>query len=562
MPWNAKDIQANAPALQQAFADLGLLPAADTLMQGIRGLDAGSEAIDYGQPEFSPISAMPPPDQYSRPGLRPTSGVAAGPQSAQEARDISSEPNVYNMAIEASGMGPAGRSQRAFAEGRPLEGVGHAAVAALPYRPAAGLALAGGAYATALGQTLAPGIFGASGAEAQQPDIPSQFIPMDRSRFFQENRAPRRTLADLQTEAETRVTSNPAYQGLVEDGKRTQATRMIEQARANAKKTFDQQEASLQGEEARLEGAYETYLKRLEEQKNKYVQGRSSAAEYDRAVANAERARAEWEARDVQWKDTPVGRLNEAMGGYGPMLLGGVAGGITRSAGRVMGHGDSFASHYVAPALTGGFAGGTAVNAPVIYNATQPEVMNPRRRALEEYAAALPPDHPRKADTEARLRDTTSLPPLNPIRQEATEQLGLWPTVRRTVSGAVLEGAPGGVMGSEVVRRLGNRRTGGTTGDTGGGGGGNPPPPPPTLQQRQRDRNYSVPPAAPVAPGEVETWVSPAGNKVVTKRSNGTWSEQGVRGSATPPQQRRGWRRIALNDQIEAFGGYPVEPIG
>lgn len=134
--------------------------------------------IDYGRPaEFSPISTMPPsglrnlpatvggggsvmgPMPGSRPmpptlgGVEnapqrpipspaemgftplqlPTAQGGAMPQSEAEARDLADQPNVYNFLLEASGMAPAGRSRQAFAEGRPLEGMGHAAMAAAPY---------------------------------------------------------------------------------------------------------------------------------------------------------------------------------------------------------------------------------------------------------------------------------------------------------------------------------------------------------------------------------------------------------------------------------------------
>lgn len=567
--------------LFQGIQHMGPPAPAPSMLERPNALMADS--IDYGAPMAGTRrlseATIPNAGWYLR--GRPSENLVARPlmpQSYVEDVDQQTENRNLNMLFEGTGLNPAYRSGQAFAEGDYLAGVGNAGIAAMPYKPAAGLALAGGAYASALGQTLAPTLFGTSSADAQAPEIPSQFIPKDRGTFSQENRR-WRPLADLQTEAERAVLASDAYRSVANDDPRT-ARRMINEARNRAEQTFKAQ-GTQEADEARIDAAYQAYLQSLSKQRDDFMQSRSSAAENERAVTEAERVRRQWEDRDVQWKDTPVGRLNERMGGYGPMVLGGVAGALTRGTGRIMGHGDDWRFHYLAPSVTGGFLGGTSINAPQIYNATAPDVMNPRRRALEEYAAALPPNHPRRAETLKRLEDTVTLPVLNPVVQNANEQLGLAPTVRRTLSGIFLEGAPGGVMGSEMarggeglVRRLGSRRTEGTTGSILEGAGGPPPPPstpggggsfsqpnalatlgnqaerrplnppevpppapasavpPPTVQELLRRRRQKGPiegghwvdPSAPPTIGEA--WVSPKGNKMWTRDREGNFRDE------------------------------------
>lgn len=169
--------QAPMPAPTPAPA---VLPTGD---QMIRGFDtpAPSPAPDRmptgGQMlgTFMPAPGTPP-STYQRPGYRPTSGIAAGPQSAQEQEDLASEPNVYNFLAEASGLGSAGRSQRAFSEGRPIEGAANAGLAMLPYRPLLGLGALGGAFGGAVASDLS------RPASAQQPEPDDGLIPQQRAR--------------------------------------------------------------------------------------------------------------------------------------------------------------------------------------------------------------------------------------------------------------------------------------------------------------------------------------------------------------------------------------------
>lgn len=76
------------------------------------------------------------------------------------------------------------------------------------------------------------------------------------------------------------------------------------------------------------------------------------------------------------------------------------------------------------------------------------------------------------------------------------------------------------------------------------------PPPLPPLDQRRYDTNFRLPPTAPIHPQDAaanitETWVSPTGRDIVTRRANGTWAQPGKRGSVKSPHERKGWRRIA-----------------
>jgi hypothetical protein len=99
---------------------------------------------------------------------------------------------------------------------------------------------------------------------------------MDRDAYFAKNRKKTKSLADLQSEAEERVTKNPAYQGLIEDGRRTQAQRMINDARASAQKLYNEQQAETTGEDARLEDAYNKYKAGLKADLDAYFAGKAS----------------------------------------------------------------------------------------------------------------------------------------------------------------------------------------------------------------------------------------------------------------------------------------------
>jgi hypothetical protein len=73
------------------------------------------------------------------------------------------------------------------------------------------------------------------------------------------------------------------------------------------------------------------------------------------------------------------------------------------------------------------------------------------------------------------------------------------------------------------------------------------------LAERRRDRSYSIPRDAPVAPGEIETWVSPAGNKVITRDASGNLRDGNRWIGREPP---KGYRRIAEAEQANLLAAY------
>jgi hypothetical protein len=75
----------------------------------------------------------------------------------------------------------------------------------------------------------------------------------------------------------------------------------------------------------------------------------------------------------------------------------------------------------------------------------------------------------------------------------------------------------------------------------------------PTLDERRNDPNFRMERNAPTAPGEVETWVSPAGQKSIRRDGHGYRGDDGKFRTAPP----RGWRRIASADDASepASGG-------
>lgn len=623
---------ATAGEAQSSAPVSAALPSSGDLFQGIQRLGGPPPAaprmlenpnallppIDYGAPQFSPISAMPPPDQYSRSGYRPASGIAAGPQSVQEARDLASQTNAYNALMEASGMAPAGRSRQAFAEGRPIAGAANAAMAAFPYRPLAASIGAGATLATALAGDLIPRFTGSSSAEAEgtggQADIPAEFRPMSRDEYFARNRTAVKSLDQALNDAEARVTSSPAYQGLIEEGRRTQATQMINQARKNAEDAYNKAKAGTAGEEQRLETGYQNYLTELEKQRTKFLTERQSASEYGGAVERAEAARSAELARNRPFDKTLTGQFFNATSGYTPGVIGGATGTILRAAGRPM---SSVLPWSIA-------AGAVTPNWPLASDYYNQPSYNPERRAAEVYLRELPMNHPRRAQYEAMLSGPTALPADNPVKVAARNDLfDPLQFAERTFAGA-LEGATFGDLGAAAVdwRRGGGRDSTGTQwllgklglrrgqqpteAEPNAGMGtpnalasgatnapipqqpsvlatlGNqaprrplnppeaPPPvpanatPPPTVQELLRRRRMEGPIegghwVAPNAPPTIgEAWVSPKGNKMWTRDREGRFVDEtgelvrdrNGRLVTDPRSVRPDWRRISSIDEI------------
>lgn len=339
------DAQRHARRAMKRSGGIGSDAMAAPVAPPARSAASSPVGIDYGAPQFSPISALPPSALRNAPPATGGQSVMASPDfppmpptlsGMENPPELTREPFrprgrvVANLlgaigggmggsavggppgAIAGGGLGSAGAGQaydaiadwlmgtqerapilsgdtaRDFAAGAipsagPIIGAGMRAAGrgaaeigrAAMSRPTMASALASGALGGAA-LTATPG-------GTQQPvEIPEQFRPMDRSAYDAKNRKTFKSLSDLQTEAEERVTKNPAYQGLIEDGRRTQAKRMIDDARAAAKKLYDEERTDREGEEARLTQAYEKYKAGLKTDLDNYFKGLSDRDNQER----------------------------------------------------------------------------------------------------------------------------------------------------------------------------------------------------------------------------------------------------------------------------------------
>jgi hypothetical protein len=459
------------------------------------------------------------------------------PSTANMMRDIG-----RSLALGLTGINSASAAGRSFAEGDILSGVGNMGMALMPYRPMLGLGMFGGALGGALGADL--GIGRTPPANAQAPPEPPQAQPISREQFMRENRTQRTTLDAALANAEKGVRESAEYQRFINRGMQISARRLIDQAVERARRAHAEanSEAALSREEDRLGQAYDRYLASFNAQRDRTT-----------ATANAEAARDRELARERRFSDTYTGRAFDLAGGFAPGVVGGLTGLLTRGAGRAIGW--------------GGGAGLFSAHVPLGYEALFAPTDNPRRRALEEYAAALPRDDPRRANA---LEDAARMPEQNPIRREAMDQLfDTWGLVKRSAMG-LGEGALGGHLGHALagtpdrvlqwLRGLRNRPPPGSSGPNGPTGGpatpptGNPNPPPPnappppppspssmpSLADRRAIPNpadpsgHWVPPGASSRAGETERWVSPAGQNEVYRDRLGRWWQRIRNGPARP----------------------------
>ena len=336
------------------------LPSAGELFRGVQQLGAPRSAapapapplpvagssnpprgIDYGAPQFSPISAMPPLGLRNLPGTAGGSGSVMGPMPPQpqpmpptlsgmeNPPELTREPfrprgrvvaNVLGAigggmgggavgglpgAVAGGGLGSAGAGQLYDAaadwmlgtqERAPILSGQTAFDAAAGAIPAAGPIIGAGMRAAGRGaaevgraamtrptmaSAIASGALGGAALTAtpggtQQPvEIPEQFRPMNQDEYFRRNRRTGKTLDVLQAEAEERVMKGPAYADAIDRGAQGAARKLINDARANAKQLFDQQNKDLSGEEARLETAYNKYKASLKADLDQHFESRA-----------------------------------------------------------------------------------------------------------------------------------------------------------------------------------------------------------------------------------------------------------------------------------------------
>lgn len=188
------------------------------------------------------------------------------------------------------------------------------------------------------------------------------------------------------------------------------------------------------------------------ERKRKEIEAQTQAdkdavalQEYDRGIKRAEGARDLELSKDRRFSETEMGKVWDRAGGWGPAIVGGAAGALTRAA---SGGGSAF-KNYAVPMGSGALAGGISNNLPLAYNAFNTEPDNPQKRAFEAYGRELPPGHPRKQEWTNYAR---GLPDENPVRKSASEELYDPKKLAERIFMGALEGAAGGQAGGELVR--------------------------------------------------------------------------------------------------------------
>lgn len=177
----------------------------------------------------------------------------------------------------------------------------------------------------------------------------------------------------------------------------------------------------------------------------KLAKTKADQEEFERSVTTAEETRNAELARDRRFSETPVGKVWDKTGGWGPFLVAAGLGGL----GRAASGGGSALKNYAFPAGEGAAAGALSTNIPLAYNAFFTEPDNPQRRAYEAYARDLPAGHPRKAEWSDYAK---TLPEANPVRKVASEEL--YDPIKaseRMLFGA-LEGIGGGLAGSQLMQ--------------------------------------------------------------------------------------------------------------
>jgi hypothetical protein len=201
--------------------------------------------------------------------------------------------------------------------------------------------------------------------------------------------------------------------------------------------------------------------------------------EYNRAVETADAAFNKEMARDRRFSDTIVGKGYDAMGGLAPAAAGFLGAKLSRAA---TGPGQTTLGHimkdYVAPLSSGTVSGAISANLPLAYNALGTEPDNPKKRAYEARAEALPSDHPRRQE----FADyAATLPDANPVREAARREFYDPEMLKERLAIGGLEGFGGGLFGTDLFRALarlykGSSGPGGPGGGTGGPAAPNMPP--------------------------------------------------------------------------------------
>jgi len=243
---------------------------------------------------------------------------------------------------------------------------------------------------------------------------------------------------------------------------------------------------------------------------------------YDQQVLNANSARDIELGRDRRFSDTEVGKVYDKLGGYAPLVAGFLPGVVSRLA---YGPAKTIGSALIRDAEGATFGIG-ANNVPLVYNSFSTEVDNPEQRAYEAYAYGLPDGHPDKIKAQ-QMADR--LPKLNPIREQAQEELyDPYKFAERAGMGA-FEGWGGNRLGQMVPSGLGG------------------------IFRRS---SYQLTPEAGVAVKPIEGVISPAPLERDAALHAG--NDAALRRSSRPVDPASGYNLPALGDAVDTVPASPV----
>lgn len=284
--------------------------------------------------------------------------------------------------------------------------------------------------------TVASGLGGLGLAALQD----SNFIPSAEAKRL--NKVQASTPAPVAAPAAPEI--DPVFEKIKDDPSLVALYQQIKVEQNNATRDYP----GRNGDASRAEAA--ARVKGLQGQFSEALAKRDAAKQgiYDQQVNNAIAARDIELGRDRRFSDTEVGKVYDKLGGYAPLVAGFLPGVVSRLA---YGPAASVGSNLMR-GVTGASFGVGANNVPLIYNAFSTEVDNPEQRAYDAYAYALPEGHPDKLKAQEKA---DKLPKLNPLREQAQEELyDPYKFVERAAMGA-LEGFAGNELGQMVPGGIG-----------------------------------------------------------------------------------------------------------
>lgn len=568
------------------------LTLAAALEQGLLNPDGGSGPIGGAPPQpmlptLSGVENQPRPQinmaemlqsGAGAPTPPPTTGVAAMPQSPQEAEDLASGARFASAAGAVSGFSPAMRTGQALSEGRVADAAGNAAMAAAPWvaGPLAGRAVDAVRASPTLASLLTAGGIGG-------------LIGLSEPESVEAQRAPR---GDPAIMAEQRELSREGfYDGPIDglDRERTQAARKAAAAARTQKlekdRAFEMEKAGSEAERERLKlQQQETKLRSEEAERNANLVREGTARLNEQKQTPWEKARPYAapafgaamglaERGGLGWL---LGRQRRALNQRADDLSQGMGqGDVPERVGRVNQFWSEGAPNSPPPfAFQSGRQPYPWANDPA--SVAPNELFRSSGGALQRHGPIgitgltggaeigggmylLGPAQEKVAEARRAVQAPNGATPAN-VRnmQQAEEELEQAKWMIRMGFGHI----GGGVMGEMKGRIVQNKtRPSVQRADTERGrvdqliNPANRGLTAAELTRRRRNDGplpggHYVDPAAPPTPGE--TWSSPRGNKIWTRDDNGRFHDESGQLMTDPRTNRRGWRRLSSADENAA----------